>query len=375
MGGGHLTILTGVRPCDYCRCMSIPRARKALDDIPVYRPGKAAISEDRKLSSNENPYAPLPGVMERASAELARINRYPDAGTTGLYAALSARLGLAPECFAAGTGSVAVLFALLNAHLEAGDEVVYAWRSFEAYPIAADLTGATAVRIPLRPDATHDLDAMAAAVTARTKVVLVCTPNNPTGPVVTAEELSTFLLRVPDDVLVVVDEAYVEFVRDPDAADGLAALAAHDNVVVLRTFSKAYGLAGLRVGYAIARPQIAESIRKATPPFAVTDLSQAAAIASLEAQSALDQRVDAIVQERISMVAALRAVGFAVPNTEANFVWLPLGDDAFAFAAACDPVSVRPFAGHGVRVSVGTPAVNAEFIALAAAWQRSGQAS
>ncbi|WP_456696535.1 histidinol-phosphate transaminase [Aeromicrobium sp. P5_D10] len=355
--------------------MSTPRARKALDDIPVYRAGKTAISEDHKLSSNENPYAPLPGVMERASAELARINRYPDAGMTGLYDALSDRFELPSDCFAAGTGSVAVLFALLNAHLEAGDEIIYAWRSFEAYPIAAALTGATSVQVPLRADATHDIEAMAAAVTERTKVVLICTPNNPTGPVVTADELSSFLDRVPGDVLVVVDEAYVEFVRDPEAADGLAALAGHDNVVVLRTFSKAYGLAGLRVGYAIARPQIAESIRKATPPFTVTDLSQAAAIASLESQSALQERVEAIVQERITMVAALRAHGFELPDTQANFVWLPLGEDALAFAAACDPVSVRPFAGDGVRISIGTPEINAELIELAAAWKQGASRS
>lgn len=370
MGGRHPSILTGIRRWDYCRCMSIPRARKALDDIPVYRPGKAAVSEDHKLSSNENPYAPLPGVMERASTELARMNRYPDAGMTSLYSALSERFDLPPDCFAAGTGSVAVLFALLNAHLEAGDEIIYAWRSFEAYPIAAALTGAAVVQVPLRADATHDLDAMAEAVTDRTKVVLICTPNNPTGPVVTADELSTFLERVPGTVLVVVDEAYVEFVRDQAAADGLAALAAHDNVVVLRTFSKAYGLAGLRVGYAIARPQIAESIRKATPPFTVTDLSQAAAIASLDAQPALEQRVEAIVQERIAMVAALRAQGFELPDTQANFVWLPMGDDALAFAAACDPVSVRPFAGDGVRISIGTPEINAELIGLATVWKQ-----
>ncbi|MEJ7634929.1 histidinol-phosphate transaminase [Aeromicrobium sp.] len=350
--------------------MSLPRARKALDDIPVYRPGKAASDEDHKLSSNENPFAPLPGVMERAAIELGRINRYPDAGMTALYQALSSKFGLSPDHFAASTGSVAVLYALLNAHLEDGDEIVYAWRSFEAYPIAADLTGATTVRVPLRPDATHDLDAMAAAVTDRTRVVLVCTPNNPTGPTVRAADLDRFLDAVPDRVLVVVDEAYVEFVRDPEAADGLAALASRGNVVVLRTFSKAYGLAGLRVGYAIARPAIAEAIRKATPPFAVTDLSQAAAVASLESQTALDERVEAIVQERIAMVAALRGQGWEVPETEANFVWLRLGDDSVDFAAACDPLSVRPFAGEGVRVSVGSPEVNAEFLARAAAWRR-----
>lgn len=350
--------------------MTGPRARRALDDIPVYRPGKAAASEDHKLSSNENPYAPLPGIVELAGVELGRINRYPDAGMSALYAALAARFGLSTDHFAAGTGSVAVLFALLNAHLEAGDEIVYAWRSFEAYPIAADLTGATAVRVPLRADATHDLEAMAGAVTDRTRVVIVCTPNNPTGPVVAAAELDTFLAAVPPDVLVVIDEAYVEFVRDAAAARGLDALATHPNVVVLRTFSKAYGLAGLRVGYAIARPDVAQSIRKATPPFAVTDVAQAAAIASLDAEDALAARVEAIVQEREAMVDALRKQGWDVPATQANFVWLPLGDDALAFAAACDPVSVRPFAGDGVRISVGAPAVNAEFLDSAARWRQ-----
>lgn len=342
-----------------------------LDGIPVYRAGRAAFSDDHKLSSNENPYPPLPGVVEQAVAELARMNRYPDAGMTRLYDALAARFGLSTDHFAAGTGSVAVLFAFLTAHLEAGDEIVYAWRSFEAYPIAADLTGATAVRVPLRADATHDLDAMAAAVTERTKVVLLCTPNNPTGPVVTAAELAAFLVAVPRDVLVVVDEAYVEFVRDPEAASGLAVLEQHANVVVLRTFSKAYGLAGLRIGYAIAHPEIATSIRKATPPFTVTDLSQAAAVASLQSQEALDQRVEAIVQERIAMVSALREQGWVVPETQANFVWLPLGEDALDFAAACEPISVRPFAGEGVRISIGSPHVNRELLERTAHWQTS----
>jgi histidinol-phosphate aminotransferase len=175
---------------------------------------------------------------------------------------------------------------------------------------------------------------------------------------------------VPERVLVVVDEAYVEFVRDPDAADGLAALAQHDNVVVLRTFSKAYGLAGLRVGYAIARPQVAEAIRKATPPFSVTDLSQAAAVASLDSEAALAERVEAIVQERESMVATLRDQGWDVPDTQANFVWLTLGDATLDFAASCDPVSVRPFAGDGVRVSVGSPEANRTFLDRAAAWRK-----
>ncbi len=342
-----------------------------LDGIPVYRAGRAAFSDDRKLSSNENPYPPLPGVIEQAAAELGRMNRYPDAGMTRLYEALAAKFGLSADHFAAGTGSVSVLFAFLAAHLESGDEIVYAWRSFEAYPIAAAMTGATAVRIALRPDATHDLDAMAAAVTDRTKVVLLCTPNNPTGPVVKAPELTAFLAAVPSHVLVVVDEAYVEFVRDPAAASGLDALEQHANVVVLRTFSKAYGLAGLRIGYAIARPEVAMSIRKATPPFAVTDLSQVAAVASLSSQMALDERVEAIVQERTLMVSGLRNQGWQVPDTQANFVWLPLGEHALDFAAACEPISVRPFAGEGVRISIGAPEVNRELLERTADWQAS----
>ncbi len=349
--------------------MTTPNARRALDDIPVYKPGKPAESDDLKLSSNENPYPPLPGVMEKAAAELARVNRYPDAGTVDLYAALSRAFDLPPERFAASTGSVAVLFSLLTAFCEQGDEIVYAWRSFEAYPIAADLTGARTIRVPLRPDATHDVEAMAAAVTERTRVVLICTPNNPTGPVVTHEELEQFVAAVPDDVIVVVDEAYTEFVRQDDAANGLALAADHPNVVVLRTFSKAFGLAGLRVGYAIAATDVAMTIRKAIAPFAVTDVAQAAAVASLDASEALGERVEAIVAERIRVLAALREQGWDVPDSQANFVWLPLGDDALDFAAACDPVAVRPFAGDGVRVSIGDPEVNDRFLAVAAEWR------
>ena len=226
---------------------------------------------------------------------------------------------------------------------------------------------------PIRPLLT-DLPAvtsltMAAAITDRTRVVLVCTPNNPTGPIVKHHDLETFLAAVPEGVIVVVDEAYVEFVRDLDAARGLALLGEHDNVVVLRTFSKAYGLAGLRVGYAIAQPTVAEAIRKATAPFSVTDLAQAAAVASLDSEAELSARVESIVEEREIARAALRDQGWDVPEAQGNFVWLPLGDDAMEFAAACDPLSVRPFAGDGVRISIGDPAVNAEFIALAAKWR------
>lgn len=349
--------------------MPAPRPRPSVAAIAAYRAGRPAGSDDLKLSSNENPYPPLPGVVERAAAILGRVNRYPDAGLHDLYDALAHTTGVPQDRFAAGTGSVSVLFAAVSAYCGPDDEVVVPWRSFEAYPLAVATAGAKAVTVPLRADATHDLEAMAAAVTDRTRVVLVCTPNNPTGPVVTQDDLERFVAAVPDDVLVVVDEAYVEFVRQEDAASGLALLAAgHENVLVLRTFSKAFGLAGLRVGYAIASAEVAATIRSVTPPFSVTDVAQAAAVASLDAADELGRRVDAVVEQRQELLRGLRDQGWQVPDAQGNFVWLPLGDEALAFAEAVQPVAVRPFAGEGVRISVGLPEANDRFLDLAARW-------
>jgi histidinol-phosphate aminotransferase len=347
--------------------MASVRPRRVLDSMPDYRPGAPAGSDDHKLSSNENPFGPLPGVVDAVTAQSARLNRYPDAASTALVASLASRWQLAPEQFAVGTGSVAVLYALVNAWCELGDEVVYAWRSFEAYPLAVDLAGATSVPVALRADAEHDLDAMADAVSERTRVVVVCSPNNPTGSVVTAAEFERFMRRVPPHVLVVLDEAYAEFVRDSAAVRGPEVLAQYANVVVLRTFSKAYGLAGLRVGYAVASAPIAAVIRKALPPFGVPDLSQAAACASLERSAEIDERVDRLVAERDRMVVALRTQGWSVPESQANFVWLPLVERGSDFAEHVAPVAVRVF-GDGVRVSVGLPHINDEFLARAASF-------
>jgi len=327
-----------------------------------------------KLSSNETPYDPLPSVRAVIELEAGRVNRYPDMGCSALYAAIGERLDVPVADLAAGTGSVAVLYHLVQALCEPGDEVVHAWRSFEAYPIGIAATGARAVPVPLGPGARHDLDAMADAVTDRTRVVLVCTPNNPTGPAVRAAELDALLDRVPPDVLVVVDEAYVEFVRDPDVADGLAAYRGRDNVAVLRTFSKAYGLAGLRVGYAVAPEPVATAVRKVALPFGVSGVAQAAAVASLhpQAETELLRRVDALVAERTRVVAGLTEVGWDVPQTQANFVWLALDGpgEAGRFAAAAERagVSVRPFDGDGVRVTVAEPAAGDVLLGVAAAW-------
>jgi histidinol-phosphate aminotransferase len=351
--------------------MTHPRLRAALDSIPAYRAGRppaAGVERSYKLSSNENPYPPLPSVVEKVAAAARSLNRYPDMGASALYAALGARLDVDVARLATGAGSVAVLYNLLQAACGDGDEVVYAWRSFEAYPIAVGLTGARDVRVPLGHGARHDLTAMRKAVTDDTRVVFVCSPNNPTGPAVHRDELMELVDAVPPSVIVVIDEAYHEFVTDEDTVNGLEVAQGRNNVVVLRTFSKAYGLAGLRVGYAIAPPPIAEAIRKCSLPFGVSQLAQVAAIASLEAEPELLERVAALVDERARVVAALREQGWSVPDAQGNFVWLPLGERSADFAAHCDArgVSVRPFASDGVRITVGEKEANDLFLSAAA---------
>ncbi len=353
-----------------------PRVRPAVEAIPTYTPGRPPAPRvgvpTYKLSSNENPYPPLPGVVEAAAAVAEQMNRYPDMGCTALYAALVDRLGEPVERLAAATGSVAVLYHLLQATCEAGDEVVHAWRSFEAYPIAVEMTGAASVQVPLTPDARHDLSAMADAVTDATKVLVVCSPNNPTGPSVGRAELVELLDAVPPHVVVVLDEAYCEFVRGPGSdVDGIELARGRHNVVVLRTFSKAYGLAGLRVGYAVAPPRLATAIRTVALPFGVSTIAQAAAVASLEREDELLARVEALVGERTRVVGELREQGWSVPDSQANFVWLPTGADSVAFAKACEEagVMVRPFAGDGVRVSIGEDAGNDVFLRVAQKWR------
>ena len=354
--------------------MTGPQPRPNVAAIPAYIAGKPPTVRpgmtSYKLSSNENPYPPLPGVVEAAHRAVEVMNRYPDMGSTALYDALSARLETPVGELAVATGSVALIYQLLNAFCEPGDEVVHAWRSFEAYPIAIAAAAATAVAVPVTADGRHDLDAMAAAIGPRTRCVMVCTPNNPTGPAVTQSELDGFLARVPDDVLVVVDEAYVEFVRMEDKVDGLATSRTYPNVVLFRTFSKAYGLAGFRVGYAVAREPVAAALRAVSLPFGVSAVAQAAAIASLDAEPELLERVEALVAERDRVRQGLRAAGWEVPEPQGNFVWFELGERTGEFAAAADELGivVRPFAGEGARVSIGEDEANDRLLELAAAF-------
>lgn len=347
-----------------------PRLREAVAGLPAYKAGKAPVPGEGpsyKLASNENPYPPLPGVLEAAAAAAGSVNRYPDFGSAELLSELAAFHDVPVGHLAVGTGSVGVAQQLLQATAGPGDEVVYAWRSFEAYPILVQIAGATSVRVPLR-DEKHDLDAMAGAITDRTRLIFVCTPNNPTGTVLRRAELEHFLDRVPSDVLVVIDEAYREFNRDPEVADGIELYRERPNVCVLRTFSKAYGLAGLRIGFAVAHPPMAAALRACAVPFGVNLVAQAAAVASLRAREALAERVEALVTERTRVLAALRAQGVDVPHSEANFYWLRLGDATEKFAAACEEVgvTVRPFAGEGARVTIGEPEANDLVVSVAA---------
>ncbi len=349
-----------------------PRFRPVLDRLPGYAPGRLIVGPDGrsfKLSSNESPHGPLPSVVAAIAEAATGVNRYPDNGAAALTEAIAGHFNVPAGHIAVGCGSVGVTQQLLEVVGEPGAQVVYAWRSFEAYPNLVCLAGAEDVRVPLR-DHAHDLDAMAAAITSSTRLVFVCNPNNPTGTVVRRGDIEAFLDRVPPACLVVLDEAYREYVRDTDVPNGLDLYRNRPNVAVLRTFSKAYGLAGLRVGFMVAQQSVAEAVRKTMLPFTVSSIAQAAAVASLAAEPELLQRVDEVVKERARVSDELASQGWAVPPTEANFVWLGLGDATADFAAACERagVSVRPFAGDGVRVSVADPEANDAFLAVAAAF-------
>ncbi|MEV4704777.1 histidinol-phosphate transaminase [Actinoplanes sp. NPDC049316] len=351
--------------------------RADLDALPAYVPGRnvadlvreLGLAEAIKLASNEVPFGPLPGVAEAVATAVTQSHRYPDMGVVELRDKLADRYGVSPDRIVTGCGSVALAEHLVKATCLPGDEIVYAWRSFEAYPIISAGAGATSVRVPNTPGHGHDLPAMADAITDRTRLAIVCNPNNPTGTSVRRAELDRFLDAVPDDVLVVLDEAYREFVTDDEVPDGLETYGDRPNVVVLRTLSKAWGLAGLRVGFLVGQPEVAAAIRKVLTPFSTSLVAQAAALAALDAEDEVRRRCAIVISERERVTEALRKLLPDVPSSQSNFVWLPLGDQAAAFGAACEKrgVIVRPFQGDGVRVTIGTPDENDAFLAAAEA--------
>jgi len=355
--------------------VSVGRVRPAVAAMASYRPGKSAaqaedehgITDAIKLASNENPYPPVPAVVEAIAAAAGDVNRYGDHRAADLRAAIAGWLDVDVDRVAAGCGSVGLLQQLLLAYVDPGDEVVYPWPSFEAYPIDVQLTGGVEVTVPL-VDHTFDLEAVAAAVTDRTKLVLLANPNNPTGTAVHVDQLRRLVEQVPGDVLVVVDEAYREFVT-ADLGDPITDLQpGHPNVVVLRTFSKAFGLAALRTGYAVADPEVVVELDKVLIAFAVNHLAQVASLAAIAARDEVQAVVDRITAERDRVVASLRADGWDLPDAHANFVYLPLGSRTDVVFSEMEKrgVVVRPFPGVGMRVTIGIPAQNDRFLATLA---------
>ncbi len=333
------------------------RLRPEIAALPPYRQGRPAPADGFKLSSNENPWPPVAAVEAAISAAASGVHRYPDATALALRERLAERFGVAVDEVLVGAGSVSLLAQFVLAAAGPGDEVVYSWRSFEAYPGLVTIAGATSVQVPNRADHGHDLDAMASAVTDRTRVLIVCSPNNPTGVAVTADEFERFMAGVPADRLVLLDEAYAEFVRDEASVDGSSLIGRYPNLVVLRTFSKAYGLAGVRIGYAIGPVPILDAARATAIPLGVTAVATSGALAALEPENEAEllARVDALAERREALREALIAQGWEIPAAQGNFVWLPTGDRTVEVAEAlfAGGVVARAFPGDGIRISVG----------------------
>lgn len=354
----------------------IGRPRDVIAGLPSYRPGKGAKqAEDEhgitgaiKLASNENPAATLDPIVEAIVASATGMNRYADHRATAVREALASHLGVRSDQIAVGSGSSGLLQQLCFAYIDPGDEVVYPWRSFEVYPVFTTLMSGSPVPVPLAADLGFDIDGLVAAVTERTKLLFLATPNNPIGMATTTTELRRLCEQVSPEVIVCIDEAYREFV-DPGFGDPVAELVPDfPNVVVTRTFSKAHGLAGLRVGYAIGHPDVIATIDKTLSPFAVNALAQTAALAALEHDGLIRDAVEAIIAERARVEVELAAAGWTFPNHQGNFVWLALGDrtDEIGLELERRGVVVRPFSGEGLRVTIGAPDENDRFLATLA---------
>ncbi|AZA10247.1 Putative phenylalanine aminotransferase [Corynebacterium pseudopelargi] len=322
------------------------RIRGDLGGIPKYLPGKSS-PDAIKLSSNEVAHAPLPGVAEAMAKATAQANRYPDIVNVELRKKLAEHLGLDWEQVAVGVGSSALCQQLVQISAGPGDEVIYPWRSFEAYPIFVQVTGATAVPVPLTASGHNDLEAMADAITDRTKLIFVCNPNNPTGTTVSKADFDRFLERVPKDVIIALDEAYTEYLRVEDTPHAPELLHDHPNLIGLRTFSKAYGLAGVRVGYAFGDEEIIDALNRVALPFGVNVAAQSGAIASLEANEELLERTEEVARNRDIVSERL-----GLPRSQANFVWIDTDQgEAIAEQLLAHGVIVRAFP-EGVRITV-----------------------
>jgi histidinol-phosphate aminotransferase len=360
----------------------IGRPRSVVADLPAYRPGKGAaqaeaehgITDAIKLASNENPAPPLDPIVDAVTQAAHGVNRYADHRATAVREALAADLGVEPAQVTVGSGSSGILQQLFFSYVDPGDEVAFPWRSFEVYPVFTRLMNGVAVQVPLADDLGVDIAALADAVTPATKLVFIATPNNPTGVATTTAELRGLLNRIPTGTIVCIDEAYREFL-DPGFGDPVAELVPEfPNVIVTRTFSKAHGLAGLRVGYGIGHPDVIATVDKTMLPFTVNALAQAAALAALEHTDEITARVGEILRERARVEVELAAAGWDLPNHQGNFVWLATGErtDDISVGLERRGVVVRPFSGDGIRVTIGTAAENDRFLAALAEVAGSG---
>jgi histidinol-phosphate aminotransferase len=347
--------------------MPVP-LRPAMSALPAYVAGRKTAGSII-LASNESPYGLLPAVAATITGLTAGASRYPDFSSGRLIDAIADHHDVSPDQIAVGAGSVEVVGQIAAAVVDAGDEVVFGWRAFEAYPIITAVVGGTGVAVPLR-ECVHDLDAMAGAVTDRTRLILLCNPNNPTGTAVGEPDLTRFLDQIPDDVPVVIDEAYHHYADPHVIPNALTTYLDRPNVVVTRTFSKAYALAGLRVGYCIGPAEIVAAVRKTQVPFSVSTLAQECAIAALGDEVEVVRRAAETIAERDRVRKALEAAGVSSPRSQANFVWLPFGERSIEFAERCGAsgIVVRPFAGEGVRVTIGLPEENDQFLAVVSTW-------
>ncbi|HUR48476.1 MAG TPA: histidinol-phosphate transaminase [Acidimicrobiales bacterium] len=347
------------------------RPRPEVDALPAYVPGRsaqAAIDEHRlqsaiKLASNESSFGPLPSAAKAIEDVLGTLNRYPDNGAVALRVELADYVGRDTDRIAVGCGSVGLIQQLCLAYAGPGDEIVFGDPSFEAYPVFTQLSGATAVRVPLRRQ-TIDAAAIAAAITPATRLVLVATPNNPTGTALRTGELVQIVDAAPDSCLVVVDAAYQEFVSGYDVPDPIQLFSDRPNVAVLRTFSKAYGLAALRIGWMCAPREVVATVNKVHLPFAENSLGQAAALTSIRSHHEMLERVAWVTAERRRVTKAVREAGYMIPSPQGNFVWLPAGSRARELAVALEKSGIvtRPFEGLGVRVTIGSPEENDAFL-------------
>ncbi len=346
---------------------------RRLDGIPVYPVAStyAFDGELVKLASNETPFAPHPQVLEAVEAQLRTLNRYPDPAKSALRGRLAERTGLPSGRITVGNGSCEILLAAAEAMLEPGAEVVYAWPSFSIYPHLAAMAGARAITVALNEAGEHDLEAMAREVTAATRLVIVCNPNNPSATALTPAAIDAWMAELPRHVAVILDEAYIEFslLQDPD--DSLDLLGRHPNLVLLRTFSKVYGLCGLRVGYALGSEAFRLAVDRVRQPFSVNALALAAAAEALNHQDEVERRIEQTAIERIHVESELEERGLDSTDSQANFSWVSLGErdeDEVVDGLARRGVIVRAGSALGeagrMRVTYGTRTENDRFLAV-----------